>query len=355
MGFNLYIKNKEVEMMKKIRELDDRGILQNMTVSELKKELTHTINNKQNVSFVAFTNTIIADLKKENRYGTASAYKDALNFLINYSRKKDVSFSEINVAFLKLLEKRYIAKSNNHYNGMAAYLRAIRALYNRAIAIGYAQEYQYPFRRTTLDKFKYQIRTEKTKKRAVTKDVIKQIEAFDSENESLQKYKFYFLFSFYTMGMNMVDIAYLRRKNIADNVLTYKRAKTGKAYEIHLGEKTWNILRYFDYDKKRRNDFLFPIIKVPGNGEKVRNQIKNAISNTNKALGKIATSLGLEIKLTTYVSRHTWATVADKSGIDRRIISKGLGHSNLQTTEIYINDIVSNDDLADANKLITGD
>jgi len=66
-------------------------------------------------------------------------------------------------------------------------------------------------------------------------------------------------------------------------------------------------------------------------------------------------ALGLDVKLTTYVSRHTWATIADKSGIDRRIISKGLGHSNLHTTEIYINDIVSDEDLADANDLIIGD
>lgn len=354
-SFNLYIKKKEVELMKLIRELDDRGILQNMSISELKNKLKNSAKKKQDDSFINFAKMVITDLKKEKRYGTASASKDALNFIIKYSKKNDISFSELNTSFLKLLEKRYMANPDNHYNGLAAYLRSIRSMFNKAIIKGYANESQYPFRRTALDKFKYHIRTEKTKKRAVTKEIIKQIEAFNNGNESLKRYKYYFLFSFYTMGMNMVDIAHLKKKNISNNVLTYKRAKTGKTYEIRLNEKAWNILRYFGYDNKKRNDLLFPIIKTPQNVEKINIQIKTTIGNTNKALKKIATLLGLdETKLTTYVSRHTWATIADKSGIDRRIISQGLGHANLHTTEIYIDDIESGDALADANDLITG-
>ncbi len=354
-GLNFILKRKETKLLEKIMELDGKGILQSMAIKDLKKELGQvTVNHGQNNSFVNFGKSVIDELKKEKRYGSASAYQDAMRFLVNYSGKTDISYSELNATFLKLLEKRYIAKPNNHYNGMAAYLRAIRAIYNKAIAKGYAQEYQYPFRRTTLDKLKYHIRTEKTKKRAVSKDIIRQIEAFDNGNESLKKYKFYFLFSFYTMGMNMVDLAQLQKRNINNNILIYKRAKTGKTYEIHLNEKTWEILQYFDFAAKKKNDLLFPIIKTPGDGASIQKQIKNAIKHTNKALGVIASDLGLEVKLTTYVSRHTWATIADKAGIDRRIISKGLGHSNLHTTEIYINDIVSNDDLTDANDLITG-
>ena len=354
-GLNMFLKRRETELLKKIMELENKGILKNMSISDVKKEMGELTTEKQNISFVSFMKSVIVELKKEKRFGTASAYQDALIFLINYSGKNDISYSNLTANFLKVLEKRYIAKPSNHYNGMAAYMRAIRAVYNRAIAKGYAQDYEYPFRRTSLDKFKYHIRSEKTKKRAVSREVMKQIEAYEPESDNLKKYKSYFLFSFYTMGMNMVDMAYLKKGNISNNILFYKRVKTGKTYEIHLNKKAWDILQYFDYAIKNKNDLIFPIIRTPGDGEKEKKQIKNVTHNTNQALGRIASELGLEIKLTTYVSRHTWATIADKSGIDRRIISKGLGHSNLHTTEIYINDIVSNEDLADANDLITGD
>ena len=319
-GLNMFLKRRETELLKKIMELENKGILKNMSISDVKKEMGELTTEKQNISFVSFMKSVIVELKKEKRFGTASAYQDALIFLINYSGKNDISYSNLTANFLKVLEKRYIAKPSNHYNGMAAYMRAIRAVYNRAIAKGYAQDYEYPFRRTSLDKFKYHIRSEKTKKRAVSREVMKQIEAYEPESDNLKKYKSYFLFSFYTMGMNMVDMAYLKKGNISNNILFYKRVKTGKTYEIHLNKKAWDILQYFDYAIKNKNDLIFPIIRTPGDGEKEKKQIKNVTHNTNQALGRIASELGLEIKLTTYVSRHTWATIADKSGIDRRII-----------------------------------
>jgi integrase/recombinase XerD len=352
---NYYLKKKEVELMKKIRELESKGILAGMTVKELKKELTDTPRKRKEKSFVKFTKIVIEELKKEKRFGTATSYNDALRFILKYSLKTDITFSEITPDFLKTLEKRYMQNPNNHYNGLAVYMRTIRAIFNRAIVNGNAKETLYPFRRTTLDKFKYHIRTEKTKKRAVSKEIIKKIEEFNFSDDRFLKYKYYFLFMFYTRGMNLVDLAHLKKSDIQHNVLTYKRAKTGKTYTIRLGVKAWNILKYFGYEAKKSNDLLFPIIKNPEEEERIPVQIKNAISHTNKALKKIADSLNLDMKLTTYVSRHTWATIADKSGIDRRIISQGLGHSNLHMTEIYINDIVSDKDLDAANDLIIGE
>ncbi len=352
--FNYLLKKKEFDLTKKIRELDEKGVLEDMTMKELKKELTRERKEKK-PSFMAFTADIIQNLKNEERYGMAAAYKDALAFLRKYGRINDITFKEITPDYLRLLEKRYIANGRNHYNGLAVYMRAIRAVFNRAIVAGYVKEAQYPFRKTTLDQYKYHIRTEKTKKRAVSKEVIRKIENLTLENESLLKYKYYFLFMFYTRGMNMVDLAWLKKENIEHGRLTYKRAKTGKTYTMRLNQKAWEILRWFGYKDKKDWDFLFPIIKNPNDRERINVQIKNAISHTNKGLGKIADMLGIEIKMTTYVSRHTWATIADKKGIDRRIISQGLGHSDLHTTEIYINDIVSTDDLDAANDIITGD
>ena len=325
-----------------------------MTITELKFSLTDNVN-KNNDTIEFFGKKVIAELKAENKFGTADAYKQSLRFLSNYSGKRNITFRQLNFKLLQSLENRYMSNPDNHYNGLSVYMRSIRTLYNRAIAAGIVKEKYYPFKRKKFDKNKYQIKSEKTKKRAVSKDVIKQIEQFDNNDKYLMRYKYYFLFLFYTMGMNMVDMAKLQRRVIVDSTLYYRRSKTGRTYEIRLNGKAWDILRYFGFDNKKQNDFLFPILENVKDPEKMQKRIRENVSRTNKHLKIIAAKLGLkDIKLTTYVSRHSWATIADQAGVSRRLISQGLGHRNQQTTEIYIDDIESGDALADANDLITG-
>jgi site-specific recombinase XerD len=351
--FNFRLKRKESNYVNKIVELDDKGLLKDISTKELVEILTEHKKNDKSKYFTDFADKIIDELIKEKRIGTAKAYSDALSFLKTYGKKKDITFTEINFRFLEKLEKRYMAVSTNHYNGLAVYLRAIRAIYNRAIGLGLVKESYYPFRRNTFEVNKYHIKTEKTKKRAVSKEIINAIEAFDNGDKSLLKHKYYFLFSFYAMGMNMVDMAKLRKSNIDNGILTYKRSKTKKTYQIKLNNKAWDILNYFGYEKKQRNDLIFPMVKNPENPELVFKQISYTIRGTNNYLKKIAKELNLDVNLTTYVSRHSWATIADKSGIDRRVISQGLGHSDLATTNVYINDIQSFEDLSAANDIIT--
>ncbi len=354
-GLNFLLLNKKTELMRKIIKIDNQGVLGNMTIYELKSLLTDNCN-KDNKSIEFFGEKVIAELKAANKFGTADAYKQALSFLRNYSGKENITFSQLTFKLLQTLENRYMSNPGNHYNGLSVYMRTLRALYNRAIAAGMIKESRYPFKRNAFDKNKYQIKSEHTKKRAVSKEVIRQIEKFDNGDEYLKRFKYYFLFSFYTMGMNMADMAKLRKSSIKDDTLYYRRSKSGRTYEIKLNQKAWNILRYFGYDAKKKNDLLFPMAEKVSDPEKVRLRIQDKVKQTNKHLKIIAAELGLEnINLTTYVSRHSWATIADQMGIDRRLISQGLGHTNQRTTEIYINDIESIDDLADANDLITGD
>ena len=352
-GFNVLLKKRENELLEKIIELDKNGELERISINELKDLLRGKQAKSKTISFTAFADIVIAKLKEENRYGNALSYTGAINFLRKYGKKRNILFTDITPAFLESLEKKYMSIQGNHYNGLSVYMRSIRALYNRAIAAGYVSDQYYPFRRNSYEIHKYQIKSEKTKKRAVSKEVIKQIENFDNGNETLIKYKQFFMFSFYTMGMNMIDMAFLRKHNVVNGVLVYKRRKTGKTYRVKLNNKSMDILNYFGYDEKKRNDLLFPLIKNPNDPEKAKQQSKDAVRRTNKYLKIISDELGLDTPLTTYVSRHSWATIADKAGIDRRIISQGLGHSDLATTNIYINDIQSFDDLSAANDLIT--
>ena len=156
-------------------------------------------------------------------------------------------------------------------------------------------------------------------------------------------------------GMNMTDMAKLQKYNIVNDHLEYRRSKTGKSYKIFLNDKAKMILDQYGFENKTQRHLLLPIISRDWSLELARKDIQNALSNTNKYLKLIAKDLGHdEKKLTTYVSRHSWASIADKAGIDRRIISQGLGHENLNTTNIYIDDIMSNDVLSQADQIIIG-
>ena len=207
------------------------------------------------------------------------------------------------------------------------------------------------------DKSKYRIKSEKTRKRAISIDDITKVENYvQDKNAAIGKInaRLYFLFSFYMRGVNYSDMAHLKKLNIKEDKLIFRRQKTGRKFEIKINPKAKAILNQFDVKKKKPNNYLFPIIKRPFDKELMHKDISQAIKVTNKQLKNIAKDVGIMTTLTTYVSRHSWATIADKAGIDRKIISKGLGHSDLATTEIYIDDLVSNTDLEDADDIIIG-
>ncbi len=351
--FNMLLKRRENEMREALVKLESEVSTDNLSVVEIKDLLTKPSVKK--VSFIQYANSVINSLFEENRVGTATSYKEAINFVIKNTRHDDLPFAFLNVKLLYKLENKYMSNTSNHFNGLAVYLRSIRAIYNRAIADGIVNTESYPFHRGVHDVGKYRIKTEKTKKRAINKESMMAIEqfAFDTENDICKKHLFYFLFSFYLRGMNFADIAKIKASAINNGTIEYRRSKTKRLFEIKIGNKALAILNYFEYQKKKPGEYIFPII-TRTKPEGIKKEIKNNIKATNKYLKKASEELGLNIKLTTYVSRHSWATIADKAGIDRRIISQGLGHSDLRTTDIYIDDIVSGDDLSAADEIITG-
>ena len=86
----------------------------------------------------------------------------------------------------------------------------------------------------------------------------------------------------------------------------------------------------------------------------MRRQCKNAITLVNRNLKKIGAMVGLPDPLTTYVMRHSWATIARNKGVENSVISEGLGHDNEATTQIYL-DSISNSKVDAANRSILDD
>ena len=176
-----------------------------------------------------------------------------------------------------------------------------------------------------------------------------------NEASNIWHSKNYFTFMFNMRGMNFIDVAYLTMKNIHEGRLTYKRMKTGKLYNIKLTTKAQEIIKYYTNGKKvNSEEYVFPI--MPGKNEDIEKERKKYVDKRkcfNQDLKEIAKKCKIDVNLTSYVSRHTWASLAKFAGVSHAIIGESLGHSDLKTTETYLANF-GNDTLDDANDLIVG-
>lgn len=293
-------------------------------------------------SIFSYTQTLITRLKIAGKNGNSQAYKSFLSVFINFRNSKDLSFDELNYKILVSFEE-YLQGKGRTVNAISFHMRTLRSVYNKAIKEGVAHQELYPFK-------DYQVKREKTSKRAIIKGDIAMIKQLDlTDQPDLDKARDYFLFSFYTRGMAFVDIAFLKVKNIVGDRLTYSRSKTNQKFTIKLTDQCFSIIQKYN-DLKDRESFIFPIIINPEGNQYT--QYRNGMRLTNKKLKIVGEMIGLEIPLTTYVSRHSWATIAKRSGIPTAIISEGLGHETERTTQIYL-DSFENQVLDDANDLIT--
>jgi len=284
-----------------------------------------------------YFDSIIARLGKQGKRGNEIVYRCTKNSLQKYIGR-DILLADISNRFLNEYEE-FLISEGLKINSVSVYLRTLRAVINRAIKEGVLDEEYYPFRKHT-------IKSEATVKRAISKEDISRIRDLELKAHStLDMTRDFFMFSFYNRGMSFVDLAYLKKSNIQKDRIVYTRKKTGQKFSIKITEQTKDIIYKY---AKEDFDYIFPIIKRPDNEFL---DYKNAFRLMNKKLKEIATMAGIDADLTTYVARHSWATIAKRSGIPTAIISEGLGHETEETTQIYL-DSFENKILDDANELI---
>jgi site-specific recombinase XerD len=300
------------------------------------------IKKNKPVSVFTFIESFIARLEKAGKNGNALAYKNTFGVFKTYRNEKDLSFDELTYKVLINFEEDLQGRGRK-INAISFHMRTLRSLYNKAIKEGIAQQELYPFK-------DYCVKREKTSKRAIVKGNISAIKELDLSDElDLDKARDYFLFSFYTRGMAFVDLAFLKVSNIYGDRLTYSRNKTNQKFSIKLTSQISEIISKYN-DLSIKDSYLFPIIIDP-KGD-IYTQYRNGMRLTNKKLNKIGELIGLNVPLTTYVSRHSWATIAKREGVPTAVISEGLGHETERTTQIYL-DSFENQVLDDANDLIT--
>lgn len=308
-----------------INKLYDNGELHYLSIQQVKQRLTITVNFK---SFIQYGEHLVEELKSVRRFGTARSYECTLKIMMTFAKTKDIKFNEVNYEFLMKFEKFHLKKEGNNLNGLAAYLRTIRAIYNKGIKDGCIEKEAYPFA-------KYKIKTTPTRKRALDISHIQKILLLDlNTDHELFHARNYFLISFMLYGMTFMDMAFLKISDIKNGRVIYQRKKTSKNYNIKIPDRLSNILKFY-MEGKSQHEFVFPIILR----DKPEQQYQDVIRKRkmyNDKLKTIALLCGIEQSLTSYVSRHSFATNAMLQNIPIQAISTMLGHSKLNTTQIYL-------------------
>ncbi len=272
-------------------------------------------------SFISFAHTLVGQLKQIGKQYTA--YETAINSFTRFRKEQDVPLDEVD-SDLMMAYEAYLKSKGICPNSSSFYMRNLRAIYNRAVDKELTEQ-RNPFKHvyTGIDK---------TVKRAVPLSVIRQIRDLDLNLHPAMDYaRNIFMFSFYTRGMSFIDMAFLKKKDLQNGVLSYRRHKTNQQLFIKWEKPMQELIDKFDTSG---TPYLLPIIKNCDND--ARKQYKSDAHRVNQSLKKIGKMLGLTISLTSYVARHSWASIAKSKNIPIATISEAMGHDSENTTRIYL-------------------
>ena len=284
----------------------------------------------------------IEDMNKSGRTGNARFFKDSKNSFFKFLEDKIIYFKDITPALLDKYEV-FLRSNGGIDSGIAVKMRAIRALFNSAIKKGYAHKDHYPFDAYKLSKLKG-----KANKRALSLVSIQKVKSLDTnENPTLLNTKNYFLFSYYTGGMNFYDMMKLTWDNIVGDRIIYVRSKTKGRFTIKILAPVQEILDYYK-GQHRNTKYVFPIIvNEDSTPIQLEYRKEKTLKRFNKDLKKIAEICEIEDKITSYVARHSFATNLKQKGVSTDIISEAMGHQNLAITQAYLKEL-ENDVIDDA-------
>lgn len=271
-----------------------------------------------------FMQSVIARLQLIGKERTAETYHSTLKSFMKYRQEQDILLEDIDSDLMQMYEA-HLQSSGITRNSISFYMRILRAVYNRAVEKELTEN-RHPFKHVYTG-------TEKTVKRAIPLKSIKQIKNLELPiKSSLDFARDIFLFSFYTRGMSFIDIAFLKKKDLANGILSYRRRKTGQQLFIRWEKCMQEILD--KYKENEESPYMLPIINPQEKHE--RQQYKNILYRINKSLKDIGQQIKLPIPLTMYVARHSWASAARSKNIPISVISEGMGHDSEKTTQIYL-------------------
>ena len=280
---------------------------------------------------VAFMKQVAEELRMGGNFGTAHVYRSSANAIIAYCGKGDFSFDKVTPEWLKGFEVHLRGRGCS-WNTVSTYLRTFRAVYNRAVnsrMIIYTPHlFRYVYTGTRAD-HKRSLCDEDMKK------VFTKLSSSSAVPTTVRRAQELFIFMFLLRGLPFVDLAYLRKSDLRDNVITYRRRKTGRPLSVTLTPEAMILLkRYMSRDTD--SPYLFPLLKSGEGTKEAYHEYQLALRSFNQQLMLLGEMLGLNDRLSSYAARHTWATTAYYCEIHPGIISEAMGHSSITVTETYL-------------------
>lgn len=300
------------------------------TVHTLSNDLSivskSTVAKRHNTSLPSFVDQLRTQFLQQNKLRLAETYQSALNSFSLYINKVEILMEDIDSKMIEGYES-YLKQKKLTLNTISFYMRILRAIYNRAVKSGVIAD-KKPFDHvfTTMTK---------TAKRAIPIQVIQKIAQAHITNKNEALARDLFLFSFYTRGMSFVDIAYLKKTDLNNTYLIYKRKKTGQELKIAWRKEMQELV-----DRNSSKDGVHLLGILDENSEKsLRFQYHYTQCIINTALKRLGKQLNLGTNLTMYVARHSWATIARQKNIPISVICDGMGHNSEKTTQVYLQSV----------------
>ena len=272
----------------------------------------------------SFMQVNIASLRQSGKLRTSETYRATLNSFMKFMDGKDVLLSNMD-AELMMGYETYLKAQGASMNTVSFYMRILRATYNRAVDKGVIRQ-RFPFKHVYTG-------VDKTVKRAVPLSAIKRMKNLDlSLQPNLEFARDMFLFSFYTRGMSFVDMAHLKKKDLQNGFLSYRRRKTGQQLVVRWEKCMQEIVG--KYPEDNLSPYLLPVLKYPF--KDTHKHYRNVMSGINRNLKEIARLADISLPLSMYCARHSWASAAKGKNIPISVISEGMGHDSEATTQIYL-------------------
>ena len=280
---------------------------------------------------VAFMKQVADGLQMEGNFGTAHVYRSSLNAIIAYRGKGDFTFNEVTPEWIKGFEIHLRGRGCS-WNTVSTYLRTFRAVYNRAVDCRGAVYVPHLFRSVYTG-------TRADRKRALdTEDIQKvftKLPQSSAVTSDMRRTQELFVLMFLLRGLPFVDLAYLRKSDLRDHVIPYRRRKTGRSLSVTVTPEAMAILKKY-ISRDDTSPYLFPLLKSGEGTKEAYREYQSALRSFNQHLMLLGEWLALNDRLSSYTARHTWATTAYHCEIHPGIISEAMGHSSITVTETYL-------------------
>ncbi|MEI6747806.1 MAG: site-specific integrase [Bacteroidota bacterium] len=296
------------------------------------------------------------DMRDEGRISTAVTYECALGSLSTFTSQGKLLLSDFTTDFLKKYAA-WMEKEKKSPTTTGIYLRAVRVAYNKAMKKGLVTPEKYPFGKRSDEKFP--IPNGANVKKALTIKQVGDIANCKLEVGSvIRRYRDYWLFCYLANGMNVKDMAQLKYKNIDQDKLTFIREKTRretasnpKIITVVITHLVARIIKEWGNNPAEPESYIFPILEVGATPVRQYKLIQQETKMINTYIAIVAKKVKIKEKVTSYVSRHSFATVLKRSGVSTEFIKESLGHSNLATTEKYLAGFEDAEQRKNADKL----